>query len=161
MKVELKDIRKQIDELLSLNEDINRVVLITDSNGNWTGEWVITRNIATDDMSYTPKIINDTLSTSLKELINKWNIIHPKSHQLNNVDNAPENKLVTTLKEIIEYATQKSINNPPGSFIAELRQSQAKNCRIMIEAGIDENTDYIKAKEIYFEKYPEKTLIKA
>ena len=40
MKVELKDIRKQIDELLSLNEDINRVGLITDSNGNWTGEWV-------------------------------------------------------------------------------------------------------------------------
>lgn len=31
----------------------------------------------------------------------------------------------------------------------------------MIEAGIDENTDYSKAKEIYFEKYPEKTLIKA
>ena len=38
MKIELKDIRKQIDELLSLNEDINRVGLITDSNGNWTGE---------------------------------------------------------------------------------------------------------------------------
>lgn len=31
----------------------------------------------------------------------------------------------------------------------------------MIEAGIDENTDYSKAKEIYFEKYPNKTLIKA
>ena len=160
MKVKSKDIRKQINELLSLNEDINRVVLITDSNGNWTGEWVITRNIATDDMSYTPEIINDTLSTSLKELIDKWNIIHTKSHQLNNVDNTPENKLVTTLKEIIEDATQESINNP-GSFIAELRQSQAKNCRVMIEAGIDENTDYIKAKEMYFEKYPEKTLIKA
>ena len=160
MKVKSKDIRKQINELLSLNEDINRVVLITDSNGNWTGEWVITRNIATDDMSYTPEIINDTLSTSLKELIDKWNIKHTKSHQLNNVDNIPENKLVTTLKEIIEDATQESINNP-GSFIAELRQSQAKNCRIMIEAGIDENIDYIKAKQMYFEKYPEKTLIKA
>ena len=130
MKIELKDIRKQIDELLSLNEDINRVGLITDSNGNWTGEWVVTRNIATDGISYTPEIINGTQSTSLKELINKWNIIHPKSHQLSNVDNAPEIKLVTTLKEIIE-------------------------------AGIDENTDYIKAKEMYFEKYPEKTLIKA
>ena len=130
MKIELKDIRKQIDELLSLNEDINRVGLITDSNGNWTGEWVVTRNIATDGISYTPEIINGTQSTSLKELINKWNIIHPKSHQLSNVDNAPEIKLVTTLKEIIE-------------------------------AGIDENTDYIKAKEIYFEKYPNKTLIKA
>ena len=160
MKVKSKDIRKQINELLSLNEDINRVVLITDSNGNWTGEWVITRNIATDDISYTPEIINDTLSTSLKELIDKWNIILPKSHQLNNVDNAPENKLVTTLKEIIEDAAQESINNP-GSFIAAIRQSQARNCRIMIEAGIDENTDYIKAKEIYFEKYPNKTLIKA
>ena len=160
MKVKSKDIRKQINELLSLNEDINRVVLITDSNGNWTGEWVITRNIATDGISYTPEIINGTQSTSLKELIDKWNIIHPKSHQLNNVDNAPENKLVTTLKEIIEYATQKSINNP-GSFIAELRQSQASNCRIMNEAGIDENIDYIKAKEMYFEKYPEKALIKA
>ena len=55
MKVELKDIRKQIDELLSLNEDINRVGLITDSNGNWTGEWVVTRNISTDDISYTPR----------------------------------------------------------------------------------------------------------
>ena len=98
MKIELKDIRKQIDELLSLNEDINRVAVITDSNGNWTGEWVVTRNIATDDVSYTPEIINGTLSTSLKELINKWNIMHPKSHQLSNVDNAPENKLVTTLK---------------------------------------------------------------
>ena len=130
MKIELKDIRKQIDELLSLNEDINRVGLITDSNGNWTGEQVVTRNIATDGISYTPEIINGTQSTSLKELINKWNIIHPKSHQLSNVDNAPEIKLVTTLKEIIE-------------------------------AGIDENTDYIKAKEMYFEKYPEKTLIKA
>ena len=160
MKVKSKDIRKQINELLSLNEDINRVVLITDSNGNWTGEWVITRNIATDDISYTPEIINDTLSTSLKELIDKWNIIHPKSHQLNNVDNAPENKLVTTLKEIIEDAAQESINNP-GSFIAAIRQSQARNCRVMIEAGIDENTDYIKAKEMYLEKYPEKTLIKA
>ena len=160
MKVKSKDIRKQINELLSLNEDINRVVLITDSNGNWTGEWVITRNIATDDISYTPEIINDTLSTSLKELIDKWNIIHPKSHQLNNVDNAPENKLVTTLKEIIEDAAQESINNQ-GSFIAAIRQSQARNCRVMIEAGIDENTDYIKAKEMYFEKYPEKTLIKA
>ena len=101
MKVKSKDIRKQINELLSLNEDINRVVLITDSNGNWTGEWVITRNIATDGISYTPEIINGTQSTSLKELIDKWNIIHPKSHQLNNADNAPENKLVTTLKEII------------------------------------------------------------
>ena len=160
MKVKSKDIRKQINELLSLNEDINRVVLITDSNGNWTGEWAITRNIATDDISYTPEIINDTLSTSLKELIDKWNIIHPKSHKLNNVDNAPENKLVTTLKEIIEDAAQESINNP-GSFIAAIRQSQARNCRVMIEAGIDENTDYIKAKEMYFEKYPEKTLIKA
>ena len=160
MKVKSKDIRKQINELLSLNEDINRVVLITDSNGNWTGEWVITRNIATDDISYTPEIINDTLSTSLKELIDKWNIIHPKSHQLNNVDNAPENKLVTTLKELIEDAAQESINNP-GSFIAAIRQSQARNCRVMIEAGIDENTDYIKAKEMYFEKYPEIALIKA
>ena len=160
MKLELKDIRKQIDELLSLNEDINRVAVITDSNGNWTGQWAITRNIATDDISYTPEIINDTLSTSLKELIDKWNIIHPKSHQLNNVDNIPENKLVITLKEIIEDATQQSLNNP-GSFIAELRQSQARNCRVMIEAGIDENTDYVKAKEMYFEKYPEKTLIKA
>ena len=159
MKVKSKDIRKQINELLSLNEDINRVVLITDSNGNWTGEWVITRNIATDGISYTPEIINGTQSTSLKELIDKWNIIHPKSHQLNNVDNAPENKLVTTLKEIIEDAAQESINNP-GSFIAAIRQSQARNCRVMIEAGIDENTDYIKAKEMYFEKYPEKTLIK-
>ena len=160
MKVELKDIRKQIDELLSLNENINRVAVITDSNGNWTGEWVITRNIATDDISYTPEIINDTLSTSLKELIDKWNIIHTKSHQLNNVDNIPENKLVTTLKEIIEDATQQSLNDP-GSFIAELRQSQAKNCMVMIEAGIDENTDYVKAKQMYFEKYPEKTIIKA
>ena len=160
MKVKSKDIRKQINELLSLNEDINRVGVIADSNGNWTGEWVITRNIATDDISYTPEIINDTLSTSLKELIDKWNIIHPKSHQLNNVDNIPENKLVTTLKEIIEDAAQESINNP-GSFIAAIRQSQARNCRVMIEAGIDENTDYIKAKEIYFEKYPNKTLIKA
>ena len=160
MKVKSKDIRKQINELLSLNEDINRVVLITDSNGNWTGEWVITRNIATDDISYTPEIINDTVSTSLKELIDKWNIIHPKSHQLNNVDNAPENKLVTTLKEIIEDAAQESINNP-GSFIAAIRQSLARNCRIMIEAGIDENTDYIKAKEMYFEKKKKKTLIKA
>ena len=160
MKLELKDIRKQIDELLSLNEDINRVGLITDSNGNWTGEWVVTRNISTDGISYTPEIINGTQSTSLKELIDKWNIIHTKSHQLNNVDNIPENKLVITLKEIIEDATQESINNP-GSFIAELRQSQAKNCTVMIEAGIDENTDYIKAKEIYFEKYPNKTLIKA
>ena len=71
MKVELKDIRKQIDELLSLNEDINRVGLITDSNGNWTGEWVVTRNISTDDISYTPEIINGTQSTSLKEIINK------------------------------------------------------------------------------------------
>ena len=86
--------------------------------------------------------------------------MHPKSHQLNNVYNAPENKLVTTLKEIIEDATQQSLNNQ-GSFIAELRQSQARNCRVMIEARIDENTDYIKAKEMYFEKYPEKTLIKA
>ena len=160
MKLELKDIRKQIDELLSLNEDINRVGLITDSNGNWTGEWVVTRNIATDDISYTPEIINGTLSTSLKELINKWNIIHPKSHQLNNVDNTPENKLVKTLKEIIEDATQQPLNNL-GPFIAGLRQSQARNCRIMIEAGIDENTDYSKAKEIYFEKYPNKTLIMA
>ena len=160
MKIELKDIRKQIDELLSLNEDINRVGLITDSNGNWTGEWVITRNISTDGISYTPEIINGTQSTSLKELIDKWNIIHPKSHQLNNVDNAPEIKLVTTLKEIIEDAAQDSINNPC-SFIAKLRLLKARNCRIMIEAGIDENTDYIKAKEMYFEKYPEKTLIKA
>ena len=160
MKVKSKDIRKQINELLSLNEDINRVVLITDSNGNWTGEWVITRNIATDDISYTPEIINGTQSTSLKELIDKWNIKHPKPHQLNNVDNIPENKLVTTLKEIIEDAAQDSINNPC-SFIAKLRLLKARNCRIMIEAGIDENTDYIKAKEMYFEKYPEKTLIKA
>ena len=160
MKIELKDIRKQIDELLSLDEDINRVSVIIDSNGNWTGQWVITHNIATDDISYIPEIINGTLSTSLKELINKWNIIHPKSHQLNNVDNVPEIKLVTTLKEIIEDATQQSLNNQ-GSFIAAIRQSQARNCRIMIEAGIDENTDYIKAKEMYFEKYPEKTLIKA
>ena len=159
MKVKSKDIRKQINELLSLNEDINRVVLITDSNGNWTGEWVITRNIATDGISYIPEIINGTQSTSLKELIDKWNIIHPKSHQLNNVDNAPENKLVTTLKEIIEDAAQESINNP-GSFIAAIIQSQARNCRIMIEAGIDENKDYTKAKEIYSQKYPNKTLIK-
>ena len=157
MKLELKDIRKQIDELLSLNEDINRVVVITDGNDNWTGEWVITRNIATDDISYTPEIINGTLSTSLKELIDKWNTIHPKLYQLNNT---PENKLVTTLKEIIEDAAQESLNNP-GSFLAGLRQSQARNCRVMIEAGIDENTEYMRAKEIYFEKYPEGTLIKA
>lgn len=70
-----------------------------------------------------------------------------------------KNKLVTTLKEIIEDETQQSINNP-GSFIDEIRQSQARNCRIMIEAGIDENTDYIKAKEMYFEKYPEKNINK-
>lgn len=90
MKIELKDIRKQIDELLSLDEDINRVAVINDSNGNWTGQWVITHNIATDDVSYTPEIINGTLSTSLKELIGNWNIMHPKSHQLNNVCNAPK-----------------------------------------------------------------------
>ena len=70
-----------------------------------------------------------------------------------------KNKLVTTLKEIIEDETQQSINNP-GSFIDEIGQSQARNCRIMIEAGIDENTDYIKAKEMYFEKYPEKNINK-
>ena len=105
---------------------------------------------------------NNTIENKsiLKELINKWNIIHPKSHQLSNVVNAPEIKLVTTLKEIIEDASQDSINNPC-SFIAKLRLLKARNCRIMIEAGIDENTDYIKAKEIYFEKYPNKTLIKA
>ena len=66
-----------------------------------------------------------------------------------------KNKLVTTLKEIIEDAAQQSLNNQ-GSFIAAIRQSQARNCRIMIEAGIDENTDYIKAKVMYFYKYPEK-----
>ena len=155
MDIEFRSIRQQLDELFNLNEDQYRISIITDSNGNWTGEWVVTRNISTDDVSYTPEIINGTLSTSLKELIDKWNVIHPKSHQLNNVDNIPENKLVTTLKEIIEDAAQDSINNL-GPFIAGLRQSKARNCRIMIEAGIDENTDYIKAKVMYFYKYPEK-----
>lgn len=159
MNIEFKSIRQQLDELFNLNEEQYRISIINDKNDNWTGQWILTKNIAKDDISYIPQMVEGTLSNSLKELIDKWNIMHPKSHQLNNVDNAPENKLVTTLKEIIEDATQQSLNNQ-GSFIAELRQSQAKNCRVMIEAGIDENTDYIKAKEMYFEKYPEKTLIK-
>ena len=65
-----------------------------------------------------------------------------------------------TLSEILADATVQSINST-GSFNAQVRNNQVKNCYTMINAGISPDTQYLEAKRLYCEKYPDKNLIKA
>ena len=73
MNIEFKNIRQQLDELFNLNEDQYRISIINDKNDNWTGQWILTKNIAKDDVSYIPQMVEGTLSNSLKELAGKIN----------------------------------------------------------------------------------------
>lgn len=73
MDIEFKNIRQQLDELFNLNEDQYRISIINDKNDNWTGQWILTKNIAKDDVSYIPQMVEGTLSNSLKELVENIN----------------------------------------------------------------------------------------
>lgn len=73
MNIEFKNIRKQLDELFNLNEDHYRIDIIKDKDDNWTGQWILTKNIAKDDVSYIPQMVEGTLSNSLKELVENIN----------------------------------------------------------------------------------------
>lgn len=73
VNIEFKNIRKQLDELFNLNEDHYRIDIIKDKDDNWTGQWILTKNIAKNDVSYIPQMVEGTLSNSLKELVENIN----------------------------------------------------------------------------------------
>ena len=56
MDIEFRSIRQQLDELFNFNEDQYRIDIINDKNDNWTGQWILTKNIAKDDVSYIRRI---------------------------------------------------------------------------------------------------------
>ena len=158
MNIEFKNIRQQLDELFNLNEDQYRISIINDKNDNWTGQWILTKNIAKDDVSYIPQMVEGTLSNSLKELVENIN------KELGNIKDIEDIKYFKsdvkdeTLKDIIdssEYLKEHS----PNSTAAYIRKQYAINCNTMISYGIDENKTYTTAVKTFQEIYPEIPLI--
>ena len=158
MNIEFKNIRQQLDELFNLNEDQYRISIINDKNDNWTGQWILTKNIAKDDVSYIPQMVEGTLSNSLKELVENIN------KELGNIKDIEDIKYFKsdvkdeTLKDIIdssEYLKEHS----PNSTAAYIRKQYVINCNTMISYGIDENKTYTTAVKIFQETHPEIPLI--
>ena len=158
MNIEFKNIRQQLDELFNLNEDQYRISIINDKNDNWTGQWILTKNIAKDDVSYIPQMVEGTLSNSLKELVENIN------KELGNIKDIEDIKYFKsdvkdeTLKDIIdssEYLKEHS----PNSTAAYIRKQYAINCNTMISYGIDKNKTYTTAVKIFQETHPEIPLI--
>lgn len=158
MNIEFKNIRQQLDELFNLNEDQYRISIINDKNDNWTGQWILTKNIAKDDVSYIPQMVEGTLSNSLKKLVENIN------KELGNIKDIEDIKYFKsdvkdeTLKDIIdssEYLKEHS----PNSTAAYIRKQYAINCNTMISYGIDENKTYTTAVKTFQEIHPEIPLI--
>lgn len=158
MNIEFKSIRQQLDELFNLNEEQYRISIINDKNDNWTGQWILTKNIAKDDISYIPQMVEGTLSNSLKELVENIN------KELGNIKDIEDIKYFKsdgkdeTLKDIIdssEYLKEHS----PNSIAAYIRKEYAINCNTMISYGINENETYTTAVKIFQEIHPEIPLL--
>lgn len=158
MDIEFKNIRKQLDELFNLNEDQYRIDIIKDKNDNWTGQWILTKNIAKDDISYIPQMVEGTLSNSLNELAGKIN------NELGDINVQEDIKYLKcdikdeTLKNIID-SSEYLKKHSPNSTAAYIRKEYAINCNAMISYGIDENETYTTAVKIFQETHPEIPLI--
>lgn len=158
MNIELKDIRKQLDELFNLNEDHYRISIINDKNDNWTGQWILTKNIAKDDVSYIPQMVEGTLSNSLKELVENINKELGSIKDIEDIKYFKSDAKDETLKGIIdssEYLKEHS----PNSIAAYIRKEYAINCKAMISYGINENETYTTAVKIFKELHPEVPLL--
>lgn len=158
MNIEFKSIRQQLDELFNLNEEQYRISIINDKNDNWTGQWILTKNIAKDDISYTPQMVEGTLSNSLKELVENINKELGSIKDIEDINYFKSDAKDETLKDIIdssEYLKEHS----PNSIAAYIRKEYAINCNTMISYGIDENETYTTAVKIFQETHPEIQLL--
>ena len=158
MNIEFKNIRQQLDELLNLNEDQYRISIINDKNDNWTGQWILTKNIAKDDVSYIPQMVEGTLSNSLKELVENINKELDSIKDIEDIKYFKSDDKDETLKDIIdsyEYLKEHS----PNSTSAYIRKEYAINCNTMISYGINENETYTTAVKIFKELHPEVPLL--
>lgn len=158
MDIEFKNIRKQLDELFNLNEEQYRIDIIKDKGDKWTGQWVLTKNIAKDDISYIPQMVEGTLSNSLKELVENINKELGSIKDIEDIKYFKSDAKDETLKNIIdssEYLKEHS----PNSTAAYIRKTYAINCNAMISYGINENETYINAVRLFQELHPEVPLI--
>lgn len=158
MDIEFKNIRQQLDELFNLNEDQYRISIINDKNDNWTGQWILTKNIAKDDVSYIPQMVEGTLSNSLKELVENINKELDSIKDIEDIKYFKSDAKDETLKDIIdssEYLKEHS----PNSTAAYIRKQYAINCNTMISYGINENETYTTAVKLFKELHPEIPLI--
>ena len=158
VNIEFKNIRKQLDELFNLNEDHYRIDIIKDKDDNWTGQWILTKNIAKDDVSYIPQMVEGTLSNSLKELVENINKELGSIKDIEDIKYFKSDVKDETLKDIIdssEYLKEHS----PNSTAAYIRKQYAINCNTMISYGIDENKTYTTAVKTFQEIHPEIPLI--
>ena len=158
MNIEFKSIRQQLDELFNLNEDHYRISIINDKNDNWTGQWILTKNIAKDDVSYIPQMVEGTLSNSLKELVENINKELGSIKDIEDIKYFKSDAKDETLKNIIdssEYLKEHS----PNSTAAYIRKEYAINCKAMISYGINENETYTTAVKIFKETHPEIPLL--
>ena len=158
MDIEFRSIRQQLDELFNLNEDHYRIDIINDKNDNWTGQWILTKNIAKDDVSYIPQMVEGTLSNSLKELVENINKELGSIKDIEDIKYFKSDVKDETLKDIIdssEYLKEHS----PNSTAAYIRKEYAINCNAMISYGINENETYTTAVKIFQETHPEIPLL--
>lgn len=158
MDIEFRSIRKQLDELFNLNEDHYRIDIINDKNDNWTGQWILTKNIAKDDVSYIPQMVEGTLSNSLKELVENINKELGSIKDIEDIKYFKSDAKDETLKDIIdssEYLKEHS----PNSIASYIRKQYAINCNAMISYGINENETYTTAVKIFQETHPEIPLL--
>lgn len=158
MNIEFKSIRQQLDELFNLNEEQYRISIINDKNDNWTGQWILTKNIAKDDISYIPQMVEGTLSNSLKELVENINKELGSIKDIEDIKYFKSDAKDETLKDIIdssEYLKEHS----PNSIAAYIRKEYAINCNTMISYGINENETYTTAVKIFQETHPEIPLL--
>lgn len=158
MNIEFKSIRQQLDELFNLNEEQYRISIINDKNDNWTGQWILTKNIAKDDISYIPQMVEGTLSNSLKELVENINKELGSIKDIEDIKYFKSDAKDETLKDIIdssEYLKEHS----PNSIAAYIRKEYAINCNTMISYGINENETYTTAVRLFKETHPEIPLL--
>ena len=158
MDIEFKSIRKQLDELFNLNEDQYRIDIINDKNDNWTGQWILTKNIAKDDVSYIPQMVEGTLSNSLKELVENINKELDSIKDIEDIKYFKSDVKDETLKDIIDSSEYLKEHNP-NSTAAYIRKEYAINCNAMISYGINENEIYTTAVKIFKETHPEIPLL--
>ena len=158
MNIEFKNIRQQLDELFNLNEDQYRISIINDKNDNWTGQWILTKNIAKDDVSYIPQMVEGTLSNSLKELVENINNGLGDINLKEDIKYFKSDAKDETLKNIID-SSEYLKEHGPNSTAAYIRKTYAINCNAMISYGINENETYTTAVRLFQEIYPEIPLI--